>query len=180
MGMSDFYGSSKKTECVRVLHRALKLGINFFDTADIYGSVRNGKPEYVKGACDVSLKRLGKETIDLYYFHRIDPKVPVEETISAMGDLVRTGKVRYLGLSEANDTLRKVHQEHPITALQNEFSVWSREPEARILSICRESNIEFVAYSPLGRVFWRALFRTVTIWIKVIGVLFYLVLKKKL
>ncbi len=189
MAMSEFYGPSDQKECVEVLHRALELGINFFDTADAYGSGRNeellrqafessseeivvatkfgivrdsdggisgrnGKPEYVKEACDASLKRLGKETIDLYYLHRVDPEVPIEETVGAMGDLVKAGKVRYIGLSEVDgDTLRKAHQEYSITALQNEFSVWSREPEIDTLPVCRELNIGLVAYSPLGRGF---------------------------
>jgi aryl-alcohol dehydrogenase-like predicted oxidoreductase len=189
MAMSEFYGSSDQKECVDVLHHALELGINFFDTADAYGSGRNeellreafkssseeiviatkfgiirdsdggisgrnGKPEYVKEACDASLKRLGKETIDLYYLHRVDPDVPIEETVGAMGDLVKAGKVRQIGLSEIDGaTLRRAHKEHLITAVQNEFSMWSREPEVDMILVCRELNIGLVAYSPLGRGF---------------------------
>jgi aryl-alcohol dehydrogenase-like predicted oxidoreductase len=189
MAMSEFYGSSDQKECVDVLHHAMELGINFFDTADAYGSGRNeellrmaledsynevviatkfgmirdsdggisgrnGKPEYLKEACDASLKRLGRETIDLYYLHRVDPDVPIEETVGAMGDLVKAGKVRQIGLSEIDGaTLRRAHKEHPITAVQNEFSMWSREPEVDMLPVCWELNIGLVAYSPLGRGF---------------------------
>ena len=167
MSMADFYGPSNADESIKLLHRALDLGINFFDTADIYGvgkseellkrafhkdwdrivlaskfgilpdaeggiTGRNARPAYVKQACEASLKRLGKETIDLYYLHRIDPEVPVEETIGAMSELVEAGKVRYIGISEVDgDTLRRAHKTHPVTALQNEFSLWSREQIGR-------------------------------------------------
>lgn len=189
MSMADFYGPSDPSESIKVLHRALDLGINFFDTADIYGSGqseellkrafnkdwdrivlaskfgilqdadggitgRNARPAYVKEACEASLRRLGRETIDLYYLHRMDPEVPVEDTIGAMGKLVEAGKVRYLGISEVSaDTLRRAHKVHPITAVQNEFSMWAREPENDTLPVCRELNIGLVAYSPLGRGF---------------------------
>ncbi len=189
MSMADFYGASDPDESIKLLHRSLELGINFFDTADIYGvgqseellkrafkndwgrivlaskfgilpdadggiTGRNARPEYVKQACEASLKRLGRETIDLYYLHRIDPDVPVEDTIGAMGELVKAGKVRYIGISEVDgDTLRRVHEVHPVTALQNEFSLWAREPENDTLPVCRELNIGMVAYSPLGRGF---------------------------
>ena len=122
----------------------------------------NGRPEYVHAACDASLKRLGVDTIDLYYQHRVDPSVPIEETVGAMAQLVREGKVRYLGLSEASPaTLRRAHQVHPISALQTEYSLWSREPEADILPTCRELGVGFVAYSPLGRGFLTGRFRRV-------------------
>jgi len=128
------------------------------------GSFRgvNGRPEYVRAACDASLKRLGVDTIDLYYQHRVDPSVPIEETVGAMAGLVRDGKVRYLGLSEASPaTVRRAHQVHPISALQTEYSLWSRDPEADILPTCRELGIGFVAYSPLGRGFLTGRFRRV-------------------
>lgn len=190
MGMSEFYGATDDAESVATIHCALDLGINFLDTADMYGPHRNeelvgkairsrrdevvlatkfglvrdpanmmvrginGRPEYVKQACDASLKRLGVEIIDLYYQHRVDPAVPIEETVGAMADLVRAGKVRYLGLSEAGPaTLRRAYAEHPISALQTEYSLWSRDPEDEILPTCRELGITFVAYSPLGRGF---------------------------
>ncbi len=187
MGMSEFYGSTDEQESVNVIHRALDLGLTFFDTADMYGSghneellgralrnrrheaviatkfgnVRgenrqflgiNGKPEYVRSACDASLRRLGVDVIDLYYQHRVDPNTPIEDTVGAMSDLVRQGKVRFLGLSEAGpDTIRRAHAIHPITALQTEFSLWSREPEL---------GIGFVAYSPLGRGFLTGRFKS--------------------
>jgi len=189
MGMSEFYGSSDDRRSVELIHQALDLGVNFLDTADMYGvganeklvgsalerrregvvlatkfgNVRgpkgeflgvNGRPEYVRDACEASLKRLGVETIDLYYQHRIDPEVPIEDTVGAMADLVSEGKVRYLGLSEAHpDTLRRAHRVHPITALQTEYSLWSREPEEELFGLCRELGVTFVAYSPLGRGF---------------------------
>ena len=189
MSMADFYGPSDPDESVKLMHRAVDLGINFFDTADIYGkgkseellkrafhknwdrivlaskfgilpdaeggiTGRNARPEYVKQACEASLKRLGRDSIDLYYLHRIDPDVPVEETIGAMAELVQEGKVRYIGISEVDgDTLRRAHKVHPITALQNEFSIWAREPENDSLPVCQELNIGLVAYSPLGRGF---------------------------
>jgi len=189
MGMSEFYGPSDDRESVATIHRALDLGANFLDTADIYGLGRNeqlvgkaiegrrsevflatkfgnvravdgrylgvnGKPEYVRQACEASLKRLRVDTIDLYYQHRVDPATPIEDTVGAMSRLVEEGKVRHLGLSEAaSRTIRRAHQVHPITALQTEYSLWTRDPEDEILSVCRELGIGFVAYSPLGRGF---------------------------
>lgn len=197
MGMSEFYGAADETESIATIHRALDLGITFFDTADIYGVGRNeqlvgralgsrrkgvvlatkfgnvrgengeflgvnGKPEYVKSACEASLRRLGTDTIDLYYQHRVDPNTPIEETVRAMADLVKEGKVRYLGLSEAGPaTIRRAHTIHPIAALQTEYSLWSREPEAEILPLVRELGIGFVPYSPLGRGFLTGRFKSV-------------------
>ncbi len=187
MGMSEFYGPTSDLESIRVIQRALDSGVNFLDTADMYGNGHNerliaravqgrresvilatkfgnmrgergeflgvnGKPEYVRKACDESLKRLGIEVIDLYYQHRVDPGTPIEETIGALSELVKAGKIRYLGLSEASaKTLRAAHRIHPVTALQSEFSLWTREVEEDILPTCRELGIGFVAYSPLGR-----------------------------
>ena len=195
MGMSDFYGVAQEADAIRVIHRALEMGITLLDTADIYGPFTNeelvgrairdrrdrvilatkfgnvrkpdgtfvgvdGRPEYVKQACDASLKRLGVDRIDLYYQHRVDPKVPIEDTVGAMGDLVKAGKVRWLGLSEAAPaTIRRAHATHPITALQTEYSLWSRDPEDEIMPTVRELGIGFVAYSPLGRGFLTGRFR---------------------
>ncbi|HVT48676.1 MAG TPA: aldo/keto reductase [Vicinamibacterales bacterium] len=189
MGMSDFYGPSDDQRSIRVIHHALEIGINFFDTADIYGVGRNeslvglalsdrrkkaviatkfgnirrpdgsfvgisGRPEYVISACDASLRRLGIETIDLYYQHRVDPDVPIEETVGAMASLVAAGKVRHLGLSEASvATLRRACAVHPIAALQSEYSLWTRDPDDGVLQACAELGVAFVAYSPLGRGF---------------------------
>jgi aryl-alcohol dehydrogenase-like predicted oxidoreductase len=189
MGMSEFYGQADDARSTALLHHALDAGMNFFDTADMYGpwtnerlvgaALRerreeaviatkfgilrdesggflgiNGKPEYVRACCEGSLERLGVETIDLYYQHRVDPETPIEETVGAMADLVQAGKVRFLGLSEASaDEIRRAHAVHPISALQTEYSLWSRDPEAELLDTCRELGITFVAYSPLGRGF---------------------------
>jgi aryl-alcohol dehydrogenase-like predicted oxidoreductase len=189
MGMSEFYGSFNEDESINTLHKAIDLGVNFFDTADMYGWGANerllgkafkgrwddvilatkfavmrgpngeflglnGKPEYIRQACDQSLQNLGVDAIDLYYMHRQDPKVEIEEIVGTMSDLVKIGKVKHLGLSEVNaETLRRAHAVHPISALQTEYSLWSREPEQEIFDVCKELGITFVAYSPLGRGF---------------------------
>ena len=195
MGMSDFYGPADERESIATLHHALDIGLNFLDTADVYGSGHNetligkalagrreqafiatkfgiagakrkpegglemqidGRPEYVKSACDRSLQRLGIDCIDLYYQHRVDPRVPIEDTVGAMAELVRAGKVRFLGLSEASADpalIRRAHAVHPIAALQVEYSLWTRDPEPEVLPACRALDIAVVPYSPLGRGF---------------------------
>lgn len=189
MGMSDFYGPADDAVSLRVLHHALDIGINFLDTADMYGIGTNerllarllaerrsevviatkfgnvraadgsvvridGSAAYVREACDASLQRLGVERIDLYYQHRVDKRTPIEETVGAMAELVKAGKVAHLGLSEASaQTIRRAHAVHPIAAVQTEYSLWSRDVEAEILPTCRELGIALVPYSPLGRGF---------------------------
>jgi len=197
MGMSEFYGTADEAGSIATIHRALDLGVDFLDTADVYGpftneqlvgrairdrrdrvvlatkfgNVRkddgswlgiNGQPAYVREACDASLRRLGVDTIDLYYQHRVDAKTPIEDTVGAMADLVNAGKIRHIGLSEAAPaTIRRAHAVHPITALQTEYSLWSRDPDGELLSTCRELGIGFVAYSPLGRGFLTGRFHSV-------------------
>jgi aryl-alcohol dehydrogenase-like predicted oxidoreductase len=189
MGMSEFYGTADEAEAIRTIHRALELGIDFLDTADMYGPFTNerlvgkavgdrrdrvvlatkfgnrrgedgsflgisGRPDYVREACDASLERLGVDHIDLYYQHRVDNETPIEETVGAMKELVEAGKVTHLGLSEASpETIRRAHAIHPITALQSEWSLWTRDPEEMVIPTIRELGIGFVAYSPLGRGF---------------------------
>jgi aryl-alcohol dehydrogenase-like predicted oxidoreductase len=195
MGMSEFYVGQNDDESIATMHRALDSGIDFLDTADMYGpftnerlvgkAIRghrdevvlatkfgnqrgedgsflgvNGRPDYVRQSCDGSLQRLGVDHIDLYYQHRVDRSVPIEETVGAMAELVEEGKVRFLGLSEASPfTLRRANQEHRIAALQSEYSLWTRDPEDQVLPLCRELGIGFVAYSPLGRGFLTGRFR---------------------
>ena len=189
MGMSEFYGTFDENESIKTLHKAIELGVNFFDTADMYGwganekligrafkdkwsqvvlatkfaVVRgkngewlglNGQPEYIQQACEQSLTNLGVEAIDLYYMHRQAADVEIEVIVGAMSDLVKQGKVKYLGLSEVNaETIRRAHKVHPISAIQSEYSLWSREPEQEVFEVCKELGITFVAYSPLGRGF---------------------------
>ncbi|HUA11899.1 MAG TPA: aldo/keto reductase [Solirubrobacteraceae bacterium] len=189
MGMSAFYGATDEAESVRAIHRALELGCDFLDTADMYGPHTNeqlvgraiagrrdevflatkfgikiegdppkraidGSPAYVRAACEASLGRLGVDHIDLYYQHRVDPGTPIEETVAAMAELVAEGKVRYIGLSEANaETIRRAHAVHPVTAVQSEFSLWTRDVESGVLPALRELGVGLVAYSPLGRGF---------------------------
>ena len=196
MGMSEFYGARDEAESIATIHRALDLGVDFLDTADMYGVGRNeelvgkaikdrrdevvlatkfgnvrgadgaflgvnGRPDYVRECCDASLKRLGVETIDLYYQHRVDPKTPIEDTVGAMAELVKAGKVRHLGLSEAAaETIRRAHATHPIAALQTEYSLWSRDAEDGILATVRELGVGYVAYSPLGRGFLTGKYKT--------------------
>jgi aryl-alcohol dehydrogenase-like predicted oxidoreductase len=196
MGMSEFYGSFNETESINTLNKAIDLGVNFYDTADMYGSGANekligkafkgkwnkvvlatkfgvmrgpngewlglnGQPEYIKKACEQSLSNLGTESIDLYFMHRQAPNVEIEVIVGAMADLVNQGKVKYIGLSEVDaGTIRRAHKVHPITALQSEYSLWSREPEEELFEVCRELGITFVAYSPLGRGFLTGAFKS--------------------
>jgi aryl-alcohol dehydrogenase-like predicted oxidoreductase len=190
MGMSEFYGPTDEKQSIETLEHAVHLGINFFDTADMYGIGANeillgkvlkpyrdkiyiatkfgfvrdpqnantraidGRPEYVKKACDASLQRLGVNEIDLYYLHRVDTQVPIEDTFGAMSDLVNAGKVKFLGLSEVSAaTIKRAAKIHPVTAIQSEYSLWSRTPEKEVLPLCEEMNIAFIPYSPLGRGF---------------------------
>jgi aryl-alcohol dehydrogenase-like predicted oxidoreductase len=202
MGMSAFYGSSDEDEAIATIHRARELGINFLDTAQVYGPMTNeellgrainghrdeyviatkfarriepstkpgdmstlgpldGSAEHVRSSIEGSLKRLDTDHVDLYYQHRVDPNVPIEETVGAMAELVEQGKVRHIGLSEAApETIRRAHAVHPITAVQTEYSLWTRDPESEVLPTCRELGIGFVPYSPLGRGFLSGRFKS--------------------
>ncbi len=199
MGMSEFYGATDEDEALATIDRALELGVNFLDTAELYGPhtneqligkaikgrrdefviatkfgiplaptpenplnrVLDGSPENVRNSIEGSLQRLGTDHVDLYYQHRIDPGTPIEETVGALGELVKEGKVRHLGLSEASaETIRRAHTEHPITAVQTEYSLWTRDPEPEVLPACRELGIGFVPYSPLGRGFLSGRFKS--------------------
>ena len=196
MGMSEFYGSFDENESIKTLHKAMDLGVNFFDTADMYGwganerllgkafkgrweelvlatkfAVMRGpngeflglncKPDYIRQACEKSLQNLGTEAIDLYYMHRKDPDVEIEEIVGTMAELVSQGKVKHIGLSEVDaETIRRAHAVHPIAALQSEYSLWSREPEQELFEVCDELGITFVAYSPLGRGFLTGAFKS--------------------
>jgi aryl-alcohol dehydrogenase-like predicted oxidoreductase len=189
MGMSQSYGTRDDEESILTVHRALELGVTFFDTADVYGQGGNerlvaralgerrneiilatkcgivpatsdrkigvnGSPAHIRAACDASLSRLNTDVIDLYYLHRVDPVTPIEDSVGAMSELVQEGKVRFIGLSEASAaTIRRAHAVHPICAVQSEYSLWFREPEAKVLPLCRELGIGFVPFSPLGRGF---------------------------
>jgi aryl-alcohol dehydrogenase-like predicted oxidoreductase len=196
MGMSQSYGQPDEAGGIATIHRALELGVNFLDTADVYGPFTNeelvgrairgrreevflatkcgfvpaeggrpsrvdGSPDHIRAACDASLRRLGVRTVDLYYLHRVDPRTPIEESVRAMAGLVAEGKVRYLGLSEISaKTLRRALAIHPITAVQSEYSLWTRDPETGILPACRELGVGFVPFSPLGRGFLSGTVRT--------------------
>jgi aryl-alcohol dehydrogenase-like predicted oxidoreductase len=198
MGMSEFYGGRDEAEAVRTIHRALDIGINLLDTADIYGPHTNeelvgkaiagrreevflatkfgivrdpddptkrgidGSPEYVRSRCEDSLRRLGTDHVDIYYQHRVDPATPIEETVGAMAELVAAGKVRHIGLSEAGEeTIRRAHAVHPLTAVQSEYSLWSRDIEDSVMPTLRELGIGLVAYSPLGRGFLAGAIRSI-------------------
>ncbi len=196
MGMSEFYGAFDENESIKTLHKAMDLGVNFFDTADMYGwganerllgkafkgrweelvlatkfAVMRGpngeflglncKPDYIRQACEKSLRNLDTEAIDLYYMHRKDPDVEIEEIVGTMAELVSQGKVKHIGLSEVDaETVRRAHAVHPIAAIQSEYSLWSREPERELFEVCDELGITFVAYSPLGRGFLTGAFKS--------------------